>query len=284
MLLQAVSARHGTFLVYICAAHPQPPTPLPTVSLKTVLITGCSDNGIGSALRLEFRKRGYYVFAAARDILKMTWIKDLDHITPIVLDVKKPTDIKNALETVRKATEGKLDYLVNNAGRNHFMPVLDVEVDEVRELFETNYFAPLAITQAFAPLLIEAKGNISFVTSISGYVNTPWMVLTVVTGGVKTSGQTYFDDLQLPGESLYKSVEKTIVKRAKGGDGMPRMDAGEFAKAVVDEMQKGKAGKFWYGEFAEMVRGAMTNVEVPVEVMDAQMIQGTGLNTWKSSF
>jgi 1-acylglycerone phosphate reductase len=92
-------------------------------------------------------------------------------------------------------------------------------------------------------------------------------VLAVVTGGVKSSGQTYFDDLTLPQDSLYKGVEETIVKRAKGGDGMPRMETSEYAKAVVEEMEKGKGGKFWYGEFADMVKGAMTNVDVPTEVM-----------------
>jgi 1-acylglycerone phosphate reductase len=87
----------------------------------------------------------------------MTWTKGLKNVTQIVLDVKKPADIKNAVETVAKATNGKLDFLVNNAARNHFMPVLDVEVDAVRDLFESNYFGPLSVTQAFAPLLIKVK-------------------------------------------------------------------------------------------------------------------------------
>ncbi|KAF2704076.1 NAD(P)-binding protein [Pleomassaria siparia CBS 279.74] len=275
---------------------------------KTVLITGCSDNGIGSALGKVLHARGYHIFATARNLAKMTWLEGLDNVTPIVLDITKPADIKTAVETVTKATDGKLDHLINNAARNHFMPVLDVPVDAVRNLFESNYFGPLSVTQAFAPLLIKAKGQVSFITSISGYVNTPWMglyasskraievvadtlrlelaplgvkVLTVVTGGVKSAGQTYFDDLKLPGGSLYKDVEEIIISRAKGADGMPRMDAAEYSKAVVDEIEKGISGKFWYGEFAEMVRQGTTAVAVPLEAMDSQMIQGTGLDTWK---
>ena len=92
-------------------------------------------------------------------------------------------------------------------------------------------------------------------------------VLTVVTGGVRSAGQTYFDDLGLPGNSLYKSVEDTIVCRAKGGDGMPRMDTAEYAKAVVDEIEKGEPGKVWYGQFAEMVRQSTKAVGVPLEAM-----------------
>jgi hypothetical protein len=48
---------------------------------------------------------------------------------------------------------------------------------------------------------------------------------------------------------------------------MPRMETLDYAKAVVDEMEKGKSGKFWYGEFAEMVRQGTTAVAVPLEAM-----------------
>lgn len=82
-----------------------------------------------------------------------------------------------------------------------------------------------------------------------------------------SAGQTYFDDLKLPEQSLYKGVEDIIIARAKGGDGMPRMDTIVYANAVVDEMEKGKSGQFWYGEFAEMVRQSRTNVNVPLEAM-----------------
>lgn len=95
-------------------------------------------------------------------------------------------------------------------------------------------------------------------------------VLTVVTGGVKSSGQTYFNDLELPNESLYKDVSEIIVSRAQGNDGMPRMDTMEYAKTVVDEMERCKSGKIWLGEFAEMVRGSATNVAVPLEAMVSQ--------------
>src|SRR5690349_5565850 len=113
---------------------------------KTVLITGCSDNGIGSALGKTFHDRGYHVFATARNPAKMTWLEGLDNITPIKMDITKWADIKASVELVQEATSGKLDHLINNAARNHFMPVLDVELDEVRDLFESNYFGPLSVT------------------------------------------------------------------------------------------------------------------------------------------
>lgn len=142
---------------------------------ETVLITGCSDGGIGSALALVLQQRGLHVFATARDASKMSALDGLPNVTKLTLDVVKPRDIKAALDIVTKQTGGSLNYLVNNAGRNHFMPILDEDLDVVRNLFEVNFYGPLALTQAFSPLLIKAKGMAVYITSISGYVNVPFM-------------------------------------------------------------------------------------------------------------
>lgn len=144
-------------------------------SRETVLITGCSDGGIGSALALVLQQRGLHVFATARDASKMSDLDGLPNVTMLTLDVVKTDDIKAAVELVTKQTGGTLNYLINNAGRNHFMPILDEDLDAVRNLFEINFYGPLAITQAFAPLLIKAKGMAVYVTSISGYINVPFM-------------------------------------------------------------------------------------------------------------
>lgn len=142
---------------------------------QTVLITGCSDGGIGSALALALQQRGLHVFATARDSSKMSDLQGVPDVTMLTLDVAKTDDIKAAVEVVMKQTGGTLDYLVNNAGRNHFMPILDEDLDTVRNLFEINFYGPLAITQAFSPLLIKAKGMAVYITSISGYINVPFM-------------------------------------------------------------------------------------------------------------
>jgi len=100
---------------------------------------------------------GNVVFATARDVEKVTWTKGLDNITHIKLDITKAADITAAVDTVLKATGGKLDFLINNAARNHFKPILDASIDEVKELYDSNYFAPIAVTQAFAPLIIAVR-------------------------------------------------------------------------------------------------------------------------------
>jgi NAD(P)-dependent dehydrogenase (short-subunit alcohol dehydrogenase family) len=140
------------------------------MSPKTVLITGCSDNGIGSALGLVLQRRGYHVFASARTPSKMTWIQGLSNITPITLDITKSADIKAAVDTITQTTGGTLDYLINNAAHNHFMPALDENLDEVRSLMEVNFIGPLAVTQAFAPMVIKVRKSLPQRSKISDVI------------------------------------------------------------------------------------------------------------------
>jgi 1-acylglycerone phosphate reductase len=144
-------------------------------SKKTVLITGCSDGGIGSGIAVSFHECGYHVFATARDVSKMSVLENLASVTLLILDVGEPTHIANALKSVESETGGTLDILINNAGRNHFMPVLDINIGEAKHIFDTNFWGPLAMMQAFAPLVIKAKGTVVNIGSISGHINVPYM-------------------------------------------------------------------------------------------------------------
>lgn len=142
-----------------------------------MLITGRSDGGIGSALADAFSQRGFHTFATARDLSKMRALTALPNVTFLKLDVINHDDIRAAAKAVTAHTggDGTLDVLVSNAGRNHFMPILDENLDTVKELFEINFFGQIALTQTFAPFLIRAKGMIAYITSISRYLNIPYM-------------------------------------------------------------------------------------------------------------
>lgn len=82
---------------------------------KTVLITGCSKGGIGDALAQSFHKRGFKVFASARNLSKIEHLKAMG-MSVLALDIVDPTSVKNAVEIIKTATGGTLDFLVNNAG------------------------------------------------------------------------------------------------------------------------------------------------------------------------
>lgn len=134
---------------------------------KSVLITGCSKGGIGDGLAREFKARGLRVFAAGRDPSKMAHLHDLG-ITVIILDVTDSGSVSTAAETIRQATDGRgLDILINNAGVNHIMPFADCAVDDLRRVFDANVIGVFAVTQAFLPLLIEARGTVANIGSVN---------------------------------------------------------------------------------------------------------------------
>ncbi|KAL4936181.1 hypothetical protein BDV06DRAFT_228134 [Aspergillus oleicola] len=261
---------------------------------KTVLITGCSDDGIGSGLALIFQQRNYHVFATARNPQKMTKLQNLPNVTLLPLDVCDKTQIAAAVQAVTEHTRGTLDYLVNNAAHAYFGPILDQSLDDARKLFETNTFGPIEITQAFAPLLIKARGTLAFITSIAGYMNIPWIgtysaskrsleivadtlrlelapfrvrVVSIVTGPVKTLGQSHFDDLTLPENSPYKPIEDKIASFAQGNDGAAREGIMAYSEKVVTEITRGKALKFWCG--AGVGSAWFANTFVPTSIMVA---------------
>ncbi|MGB5491797.1 MAG: SDR family NAD(P)-dependent oxidoreductase, partial [Woeseiaceae bacterium] len=76
-------------------------------------------------------------------------------------------DIDAAVARIRDAGRG-LYGLVNNAGVYIGGPVTDVDIEETQWLFDVNVFGVYRVTQAFAPMIIEQKGRISTIGSISG--------------------------------------------------------------------------------------------------------------------
>lgn len=143
---------------------------------KSVLITGCSTGGIGAGLAEAFQKKGYHVFATVRNPAKIPpSLAEASHVTILILDVLSADSIAAAVDRVTNETGGRLDVLINNSGQNLIIPALDVNLDDARRLFELNFFAPLAVLQAFAPLLIEARGCVVNQSSAAGYIAMPFL-------------------------------------------------------------------------------------------------------------
>ena len=84
-------------------------------SQRSVLITGCSQGGIGDALAQRFHEQGLLVFASARNLAKIEHLKALG-IHVIKLDVVDNDSIAGAVREVTAVTGGTLDVLVNNSG------------------------------------------------------------------------------------------------------------------------------------------------------------------------
>lgn len=98
-------------------------------------------------------------------------------------------------------------------------------------------------------------------------------VSSIVTGAVQTNGQTYFEDWKLPRDSLYKPIESTIHKRARGGDGVIRMNTMEYAEQVVKSIVgRNSDGRFWCGANATRTKlgSAITPQRISVSFLIKQ--------------
>jgi len=135
------------------------------------LVTGCS-SGIGLALCRELKKRNCKVFASAR---KESSIKQLqaEGFDTVLLDVTSITSVKDGVNEVFKKA-GRIDLLINNAGISSFGPTIEYDIEDVRQIFETNLFGLLSVTQQVAPIMIAQKsGRIINIGSVVGLLTTP---------------------------------------------------------------------------------------------------------------
>lgn len=141
-----------------------------------VLVTGTS-SGIGLATLRMLDREGWRVFAGVRreqDAVRLR-AESSPRVTPLLLDVTDDAAVEQAAKDVATALGAQaLRGLVNNAGIGFGGPLEFVDLDEVRRGFEVNVFGPLAVTQAFLPLLRRAPdARIVNVSSGAGRLSTP---------------------------------------------------------------------------------------------------------------
>lgn len=147
--------------------------PLPPVSAdehaprqKAVLITGAT-TGIGRATAEHLAAAGYFVYAGARKDADMEALNKIENIMAVRLDVTKQDQVDEAVRLIEDQGRG-LWGLVNNAGVAVFAPLTVASEADARFMFDVNVFGVLRVTQAFAPMIVESKGRIVNISSVSG--------------------------------------------------------------------------------------------------------------------
>lgn len=131
--------------------------------MKKVLITG-ANKSIGFETARQLLQQGYYVYLGSRNIEKGEQAvsklrsEGLSEVEAIEIDVNDIASIQAAREALGKKVS-VLDVLINNAGVGGAMPQTPLETDVTvfREVFETNFFGVIGVTQAFVDLMMESE-------------------------------------------------------------------------------------------------------------------------------
>lgn len=156
--------------------------------MKTILITGCS-SGFGLDLARYFLDRDWNVVATMRtpreDLLPRS-----DRLRVLPLDVTDPASIAQAL-----AAAGPIDVLVNNAGIGMLGAVEGTSMALVRQVFETNTFGTIAMTQAVLPQFRERQAGV--VINVTSSVTLKSLPLLAVYTASKAAVNAFTESLAL---------------------------------------------------------------------------------------
>ena len=206
---------------------------------KTVVITGAS-SGIGKALSLQLAQEGAWLALAARDagrLEALAWECERRGGTAIAL----PTDVSDESQCLRLVQDTnerfrRIDLLINNAG----MTVVG-KLDELpdlrlfRQVMDVNFYGAVHCTYYSLPYLMESRGRIVNVSSLSGLLAIPYNSAYVSS---KFALNGFSESLRM--DLAYDGVSVTLI--------CPYWVVTEFHERYLDKngKPKGKAGRAIY--------------------------------------
>ncbi|TFY51579.1 hypothetical protein EVG20_g10935 [Dentipellis fragilis] len=236
---------------------------------KIVLVTGCSQGGIGFALCEKLGAHGFTVYCTARSLDSM---KDLDHpnFTKLTLDVTDDVQVGSVVSTII-AAEGHIDFLINNAGvlapgssaalhhqksydvsvlikcSSAIGPVIDWTAEEMKAVFDANVFSILRLCRAVIPHMAKRKqGTIVNMGSVVGEFPTPWT-------GIYDASKAA-DNYELPPNSIYGTFFHNIRQQLEASRGPDAIPTDALAEVIISKALRhnppayiltgGKAGMF----------------------------------------
>ena len=197
---------------------------------KVVIITGAS-SGIGKELALRLARQGARLSLAARNEEKLEAVaaacrEQTSYVLSVPTDVADKKQCQHLINETVRAFE-TIDILVNNAGItmwSYFEAVEELKVLE--DIMQVNYFGSVYCTHYALPYLIESKGQIVGVSSLTGKTGVP---TRSGYGASKHAMAGFFDTLRI--ELQEKDVAVTMIypgfvstevrERAMGPDGKP---------------------------------------------------------------
>ncbi|OBG74841.1 MULTISPECIES: SDR family oxidoreductase [unclassified Mycobacterium] len=196
----------------------------------TVVVTG-GQRGLGKAIVEEFVARGAAkVYATARSPKPSADPR----VVSVELDVTKEESVATLAATAADA-----EIVVNNAGVSGAMALLDSDLDEVREIFETNYIGALRIAKAFAPILADNGGGalVDILSVLS------WLGGSGGYGASKAALWSATNSLRIELEkqgTQVTGVHLALTDTEMAADfDVPKNDPRDVARAIVDGLERG---------------------------------------------
>lgn len=227
---------------------------------KIAVVTGVS-SGIGRALALNLRNHGCKVVGVSRsqpDIELDLWV---------CADITVATDRERIKSELEKHFD-HIDLLVNNAGKGLYATWEEMDETELRSLFELNFFAVVAVTRKFLPLLKKSHGTVANISSVAAKIWIPCMGAYCAS---KSSVSMFSNSLRLelkqyhvkvlevcPGQINTGFSSRSLGKRQPPDS--PGRSAGPeaFAEAFYRAWKRGKSSLVypgWMNWAVAMVRG-----------------------------
>jgi short-subunit dehydrogenase len=147
-----------------------------TLRDKVVVITGAT-SGIGKALAKEFGRKGSKLVISGRNIENLfATERELKaeniSVVGVLADVTSPVDNQILINRAIKEY-GRLDVLICNAGISMRSLFIDVDINVLHKLMDTNFWGTVYACKEALPHLIASKGSIVGISSIAGYRGLP---------------------------------------------------------------------------------------------------------------
>ncbi len=216
--------------------------------MKTVLITGCS-SGYGLATARHFLAQGWRVIATMRtpraDLLPAS-----QNLRVLALDVTQPASIAGALEAA-----GPIDVLVNNAGVGLFGALEATPMATMREVFETNTFGVMAMTQAVIPQFRAKRSGV--VVNVTSSATLAPMPLVAVYTASKQAIEGFSGSLAHEMDAF--GVRVKLVVPGYCPDTAFSANSGARMAGMIPEA---------YGEYAQSVFAQFTQVDAVTQPSD----------------
>ncbi|KLN61819.1 short-chain dehydrogenase [Kiloniella spongiae] len=206
---------------------------------KVALVTG-ANRGIGHAFVEEIIAAGASkVYATARDTDRLAGlVKEYEgKVIPVELDVNQPDTIKAIANEFKDVS-----LLINNAGIARFTSFMTASsLDDARDEMETNYFAPMNMIRAFAPVLKANDGGaIVNISSVAGYLNFPVLgSYSASKAAVHSLTQGVRAELAMQGTHVVGVYPGPIDTDMTAGIALDKTAPNEVAKKVLEAVENG---------------------------------------------